>query len=193
MPYQPKQKKKPIYDENSGVEPTQDQIDRMVKQARNVILYWLSRGDQPRANLFKKVRAKGIPEDIINGVLNQFEDMDFINDERFAKYFIDSKLKYDKLAKWGIAQKLREKGIDKEIIEETLSEVDETLIEDNAYALVRKRLASSKKYEPQKRLKNLADMLIRKGYGVGQAFQIVKDVLKEEQEDLQLDDEQDWE
>jgi regulatory protein len=178
--YNNKPKRKPIYDETLGEPPTEDQIERMKKQANNVVTYWMDQSEKTRHELFTKIKNKGITDDVANEILAKYEELGYIDDKKFAENFIYSKQKYEKLGKRSIGYKLKFKGVAQEIIDEALLDVDEEEEEDNARLLLERKMRSTKKLEPHKRITNLASMLARKGYSSSVAFKLAKEAVEAE-------------
>lgn len=185
--YQARRKKrKPIYDPETGVPPTEEQIAKMRKQAMNVIAYWLNQGDQPRKKMYDKlVDGKGIVPEVANTILDEMEHKGYIDDQRYAENFVESKMRYDKLGAFAIKQKLSLKGIPKEIIDEVTSNIEAEEQEENAMELARKRIYPTRNMEPQKRLQNIAAYLVRRGYNGGVAFRVAKEALAEAKEEAE--------
>lgn len=178
--YGGKKKRKPIYDATLGLPPTEEQNVAMTKQAKNVANWWLEQFDKSRKEIFDKIKNKGITDEIANSVLDEYEKLGYINDKRFAENFIYSKTTYEKLGKQAIKYKLMQKGVANHIIEEALSEIEDENLEDNARILAERKLRSTAKYEPYKRVQNIANHLMRKGYNGGVAFRIAKEVIEKE-------------
>ncbi len=81
------------------------------------------------------------------------------------------------LAKRALADELRRKGVDAELVREAVDEVDPADEEEAARALVRKKLPSLRKVDRATATRRLVGMLARKGYSAGLAFAVVKDEL----------------
>jgi regulatory protein len=159
-----KKKRKPIYDVNSGVPPTDEENEKMERQAKNVTEYWLGQSDRSRK---------------ANKVLNYYEERDYINDERFANQFVHSKTTYEKLGKRAIAFKLREKGVDADLIASAIDEIDEENEEEQARELALRKARSNRRYEYQKRVQQIAGLLSRRGYSGSLIFRLAKEAIEE--------------
>lgn len=172
-------KRKPIYDETLGEAPTDEQNQKMLKQAKNVVTYWLERGDKTRQELFLKIKNKNITDEIANTILNQMEKLDYINDQRYAENFVYSKQTYDKLGINAIKYKLRLKGINQDIIDQVLAEVDEEVEEENAWQIALKKAKGNQTLETNKRIHQVAGILARKGYSGNLVFTLAKKAVEE--------------
>jgi regulatory protein len=174
-----KKKRKPIYDPETGLPPTEEEIEKMERQAKNVAEYWLGAADRSRKELFTKIKNKGIIDEIANKVLDEYEEKGYIDDERYANQFVHSKTHYEKLGKRSIAFKLREKGVDSDIIEAAISEIDEELEEEQAKELAVRKARTNRRYDNQKRVQQIAGLLSRRGYSGSLIFRLAKEAIEE--------------
>lgn len=174
----PYQKKSRFYVEPD--EPlTEKQLERLLKKMENICVWYLTKGKKTRKELEMKLRERRYPKDYIDRVLDKLEARGEIDDKEYAEYFAYSRHQYDRLGKRAIENKLRLKGVSSEIIAEAVELIDVDEEYENAKILVERRVRSTRNLEPQKRLERLARMLIGKGYDLGTAFTIVKEVLAE--------------
>jgi regulatory protein len=146
--------------------------------ARKILLDALTGQARSRKELADKLAKKDVPGEIAARLLDRFEEVGLIDDEAFARAWIESRQPGKGLARRALAQELRRKGIDDEIAREALDEIDPDDEEAAARALVRKKLRSVQGLEQQKAMRRLVGMLARKGYGSDLAFAIVKDELR---------------
>lgn len=166
---------------------TPQEVAKYISRVRYTVMYHLQKGDKTRHELEQKLLKKvDIPAIYFGPVLDEYEEKNFINDERYASTFVHSRAEYRKQGKGVIQMELVRKGVAREIIDAALEDWDEDEAEDRARELVRRRLRATQKLEPQKRVQNLVGMLARKGYPFGTAFSVVKEVLNE----AELDEEQ---
>lgn len=179
MPYNQRRPRKLIYDVTLGEPPTEEQIEKMKRQSKNVVEYWLSQADKTRKELKDKLLKKGIIDEIIEETLDSYAAGGYIDDERYAENFVYSKTKYDRLGKRAVAFKLREKGIDADTIQRVTEEIDEELEEENAKEIALKKARQNQRFDDQKRIQQIAGMLARKGYSGGLIFKLAKEAIEE--------------
>jgi len=79
-----------------------------------------------------------------------------------------------------IAQELRRKGIDAEVADEALAQVDDADESDAAVEVARKKLRQTVALERPVRIRRALGALGRKGYSSGVAMQAIQAVLAEE-------------
>jgi regulatory protein len=75
---------------------------------------------------------------------------------------------------------LRRKGVAEALVEQALEQVDPDQEQDNAQALVQRRLAATAGLDPRKRTQRLVGMLARRGYSTSLAFEVVRQALAAE-------------
>jgi regulatory protein len=147
--------------------------------ARAIVLRQLTMGARTRAQLQQALARKDIPEDIVKAVLDRFEELDLVDDEEFSRQWVQSRHLGRGLARRALAYELRQRGV----AEETLKQAVGKLTPDDelsaARELVRRRAVSMGGDDPQRRVRRLAGMLARKGYGGAVAMQAIRTELAE--------------
>jgi regulatory protein len=156
--------------------------------ARKILLDALTGQARSRKELADKLAKKDVPSELAERLLDRFTEVGLIDDEAFAKAWIESRQPGKGLARRALAHELRRKGIDDEIARDALDEIDPGDEAAAARALVRKKLHSVRGLDQQKATRRLVGMLARKGYGAGMAFAIVKDELRQDGESQPHDD-----
>ncbi|MFI1304847.1 recombination regulator RecX [Streptomyces sioyaensis] len=156
------------------------------EQARAICLRLLTGSPRTRKQLGDALRQRGIPEEAAEEVLSRFEDVGLIDDAAFADAWVDSRHHGRGLARRALARELRTKGVDSALIEEAVGRLDSAQEESTARELVDRKLWATRGLDREKRLRRLAGMLARKGYGEGLALRVVKQALEEEGEDPEL-------
>ncbi|WP_327294904.1 MULTISPECIES: recombination regulator RecX [unclassified Streptomyces] len=154
------------------------------EQARAICLRLLTGTARTRKQLAEALRKRDIPEEVSEEVLSRFEEVGLINDAAFADAWVETRHHGRGLAKRALARELRTKGVDSELIEEAVGQLDSEQEEETARELVTRRLRSTRGLDRDKRLRRLAGMLARKGYPEGMALRAVRQALEAEGEDL---------
>jgi regulatory protein len=148
--------------------------------ARQICLQLLEVGPRTRKELTDALAKKGVPDDAADEVLGRFADVGIIDDALFASMWVSSRHRGRGLAGRALSQELRRKGIDDETVREAVGQLDPDEEAETARSLVRRKLASTRGLTTEARVRRLAGMLARKGYGAGLAFRIVKEELERE-------------
>ena len=72
--------------------------------------------------LQQKLKLKKYPADVIVKVLRELENLDFLNDERYAQIFVENLKRYKSFGFYGIKSKLMAKKIPNDMIEQVLQD-----------------------------------------------------------------------
>ncbi|MET8926243.1 recombination regulator RecX [Streptomyces sp. NPDC004623] len=156
-----------------------------VEQARNICLRLLTGTPRTRKQLADALRKKEIPEEAAEEVLSRFEDVGLIDDAAFADAWVESRHHGRGLARRALVRELRTKGVDPTVIDEAVGQLDPEQEEETAPELVARKLRSTRGLDRDKRLRRLAGMLARKGYGEGMALRVVRQAIEAEGEDTE--------
>ncbi|MFE9727582.1 recombination regulator RecX [Streptomyces sp. NPDC005794] len=156
-----------------------------VEQARNICLRLLTGTPRTRQQLADALRKREIPDEAAEEVLSRFEDVRLIDDAAFADAWVESRHHGRGLARRALVRELRTKGVDPAVIDEAVGQLDPEQEEETARELVARKLRSTRGLDRDKRLRRLAGMLARKGYGEGMALRVVRQAIEAEGEDTE--------
>jgi regulatory protein len=147
--------------------------------ARKILLDALTGAARSRQELRDKLAKRDVPDELAERLLDRFTEVGLVDDEAFARAWVESRQRSRGLARRAIAQELRRKGVDDETARTALDELDPVQEEQAARALVRKKLRSVSGVDRTTATRRLAGMLARKGYPAGLAFAVVRAELGE--------------
>ena len=133
--------------------------------ARAVVLRQLTGSPKSRKQLEDALTRKGCDPDVAARVLDRFEEVGLVDDRAFAESFVRSKQAGRGLARRALSHELRHKGVDDEVAQAVLEEVDPESERARAHELVAKKLRSMHGLDRSVQARRLAGMLARKGYG----------------------------
>lgn len=145
--------------------------------ARKILLDQLTGQARSRSQLADRLAGKGVPDDVAERLLTRFEEVGLVDDEAFARSWVQSRQAGKGLARKALAQELRRKGIDDEVARVALDEVDPDDEVEAARVLVRRKLRSVARVDHATAVRRLTGMLARKGYSAGSAFRVVREEL----------------
>jgi regulatory protein len=148
--------------------------------ARAVCLRLLSLQPRTRAELATALAKRNIPGDAADAVLARFGEVGLIDDAAFAQAWVETRQRGRGLARRALAQELRNRGVDADIAQAALSQLDPGREEEAARALVARKLPGTRGLPTPTRLRRLAGMLGRKGYPQGLALRVIRDALAAE-------------
>ncbi|MEU5979037.1 recombination regulator RecX [Streptomyces sp. NPDC047315] len=157
------------------------------ERARAICLRLLTGTPRTRKQLADALHKREIPPEVADDVLSRFEDVGLINDTAFAQAWVESRHHSRGLARRALARELRTKGVAPALVDEAVGQLDSEREEETARALVARKLRATRGLDRDRRIRRLAGMLARKGYGEGLALKVVRQALEEEGEQ-DLDD-----
>ncbi len=163
------------------------------ERAREICLRQLAVRPRTRSELAGALRQRGIDDEVAAEVLERYGEVGIIDDTAFARAWVSSRHHGRGLASRALANELRQKGVDAEVVGTALADLDPETEEATARAMVERKLRSDRGGPPEARLRRLVGMLARKGYPPGLAMKVVRDALarraadEDEQTDLDLD------
>ena len=153
--------------------------------AREVLVGKLTDRAHSRADLAQTLAQKQVPAEVAEAVLDKFEAAGLINDKEFARSWVQSRQRTKGLARNVLAMELRRKGVDEEIAQEALSELDPDVERRAAHQLVQKKLRTMTGLDQQVQIRRLTGLLARKGYSPRVAFDVVREELDVEAQALE--------
>jgi regulatory protein len=145
--------------------------------ARKILLDQLTGRARTRKELADKLAQRNVPAEVATRLLDRFEEVGLIDDSVFARDWIEQRQAGRGLARRALAQELRRKGIDDEVANEALEEVDVEDEEAAARRVVQAKLRSVRSLDRDKAVRRLVGALARKGHSSSVAFRVVKEEL----------------
>ena len=136
------------------------------QKVKEAFYRYLSGRDHASFELRQKVQKKGFKQEIIDSVLEEFENKGFLNDESFAVKFASDKANFKQWGPKKIENALYKKGIGRAIIKKAIESVAENLEQDQIcvdLALKRKR-HFLRENDPFRRKQKIYAYLAGKGY-----------------------------
>jgi regulatory protein len=147
--------------------------------ARAILLDALTGQARSRKELRDKLAKRDVPDELAERLLDRFGEVGLVDDQAFARAWVESRQRSRGLARRALAQELRRKDVDDETARTALDELDPDQEAQAASELVRRRARSMRTLDPAVATRRLVGMLARKGYSPGLAYRIVRDVLGE--------------
>lgn len=119
------------------------------------------------------LRRKKVNETIHEDLFNRLKRLELLDDEKFAKWWVEQRLTFRKKSKKEIQFELRVKGISSEIIKNVL---DEVVIDEEKIAkeLIKQKKYKWERFEKKIREQKMKEYLMRKGFGWNIVSKVVK-------------------
>ncbi len=90
----------------------------------------------------QKLLSWGLEEDDADKAIRYLQDQNFLDDSRYAGYYVRDKLKINKWGRIKILHMLRQKKIAENIIEKSIEKIDEALYEEILDNLIKTKMKS---------------------------------------------------
>ena len=149
--------------------------------ARNIVLRQLTNSPKSRHQLAVKLAEKDIPDEVIQAVLDRFEEVQLVDDADFAHRWVASRSSSKSLARGALRRELANKGIGGELAEEALEQVSDEDELAAARALAQRKLQTSvdltDRSARDKQARRLVSMLARKGYSPSLGYRVVNELI----------------
>jgi regulatory protein len=121
-----------------------------------------------------------VPDDAAATVLERFAEVKLIDDELFARAWVESRHHGRGLAGRALGAELRQRGVSSDDIETALGQLDPEQEVATARELIERRLPASAGMPGPARMRRLTGVLARKGYPPGLAYRVIREALERE-------------
>ena len=157
-------------------------MNEQLQKAKDAAYNYLSYRARSVKEVRDKLVQKEFAEEIIEQVVDDLQRQKLLNDREFARRFVEARLGRANGSR-KLAQELRRKGIETEIIDEVLGEFAATLdSEERAIGLLGKQTWRYRGLERDKAKRRMLGFLARRGYDAQMARSAVDKVWQELQE-----------
>ena len=154
-----------------------DEIERAVTAALTFVSY------RPRSEreVRDRLRLRDFSQPAIDQAVERMRGWEYLNDEEFARWWVENRGEHRPRGKRLLAGELRTKGVSSEVINEVLeaAEIDEF---PAALEVARKRMNSLSGLDRQAQERRLGSYLARRGYGWDVVGPVLKTLFSEAEE-----------
>lgn len=163
----------------TGVDITPQQIETLkelddIAKATDSAIRLLTARPRSVREVQSRLRRKAFDDATIERVIERLKDLRYIDDEAFARFWVENRESNRPRGRRLLEQELRSKGIEREIVANTIEDAG---IDERAGALeiARAKLRSYQDLDPEVVKRRLGAFLARRGYG----YSVIKPVLTE--------------
>jgi regulatory protein len=136
--------------------------DNRLQQALETAYRYLNPRDRTISEMRRHLESKGVAADSVESAIQTLTDQGYLNDVQFARAFAEDKRE---LEQWGddrIQRGLLERGIDRELAEQTLGADDSEPEIERALGVLRRRFPTPPRDRRER--ERALGVLLRKGY-----------------------------
>lgn len=123
------------------------------------------------------MRAKLVPGEVIDEVLDRFTEVQLIDDEAFARAWSESRHRYRHLSRIVIRRELRGKGVSDDDTRAALEQITDDDELEGARQVALKKARSLRSLDPVVARRRLQGALARRGYSSSIVIRVTREVL----------------
>ncbi|MCA9919133.1 MAG: RecX family transcriptional regulator [Anaerolineales bacterium] len=142
-----------------------------VEKAKELAIRYIEYRPRSLAETRQHLQKKEYPEAVVEQVLERLQAVGLLDDAAFARYWVDQRETFKPRSKIALQQELRQKGLERTLIDEVTAELDEFAAAQQAAEPKARRWSNLP--EQQFRQK-LGGFLQRRGFG----YDVVREVTK---------------
>ena len=167
--------------DNEMTPAPRERKSKTAAQALQSLMRLCSRAEKSTGDAYRLMRTWGVPESKQQEVVNRLVAQRFIDNRRYAEAYAREK---SQLAGWGarkIAMQLRAKGVEREIIAETIASLDADAQIDKLHEKLRRKLRTTKAANSYELRGKLLRYALGLGYDYEQTAAALDKIVAEEQ------------
>lgn len=151
-----------------------EQLDKRdeIHRGRERVLRLLARRPYSSAEISRYLRRHQYGDDVIQNIIDDLTNAELIDDDAFAAYWVEQRETFRPRSRLALRQELSQKGIERDIVTEALSDVDEA---DAARRVARKQAGKWRGLSEDEWRTKMTRYLLRHGY----PYDLIKDVVTE--------------
>jgi regulatory protein len=138
--------------------------------------------------MLDKMKKWELPEDAIARNMEFLTQKKFIDDERFARFFINDKIKYNKWGRRKVEQALWMKHIPKEISNPIFEEIEDDMYLETLLPLLKNKYKTIKAKNDYERSMKLIRFALGRGYGMDVIHKCIDKMKEEDLGDIDFED-----
>jgi regulatory protein len=155
------------------------QVEDANEMAYQKALHFLSYRPRSSAEVRQNLTKRGTPEPLVEETLNRLQRAGLVNDQEFARAWVENRNTFQPRSKLALRMELRRKGLSDEIVQPVLDEqVDEEALAFEAARKYARRLTGLEWFEFRQKL---SGFLARRGFSYTTLSPVVSEVWKETQ------------
>lgn len=161
-----------------GQEISRSELEKLdlrdeIHRARERVLRLLARRPYSSSEIARYLRRHQIDGEIIQNVIDDLTEAKLIDDDAFAAYWVEQRDTFRPRSRLALRQELNQKGVDREIVTEALSAMDEI---DAARRVAQKQAGRWRGLPETEWRAKLTRYLMRQGYPYDIVSEIVTEV-----------------
>ncbi len=125
----------------------------------------------------QKLKSMHMIPEAIDAIIVHLLKHNFLNEERFAKAFVNGKFRIKKWGKYRLASELKKKGISKYNLNQAFKEISELEYIETFNILAQKKMASLSDANSRNKKKKFIDYLLYRGWESHMVYEKANDLI----------------
>lgn len=139
--------------------------EKLLNKAKNNAYALLRLRPRSEFEIRQRLKLKGYDDSLIESVAGDLRRLGDIDDEKFAKFWIESRMHLNPMGDVILKHELKLKGVSDSIIEAALSQKAKNYDEyEVAFSMAKERFERFRKLDRHKAMKRVYDFLMRRGF-----------------------------
>ena len=154
------------------------ETDKVKARAKNNAYALLRQRPRSVYEIRNRLKLKGYDDDIIEDIVASLERSGDLDDGKFAKIWVESRMHMNPAGDVVLKHELKGKGVSDSIIEAVLTEKSEKYDEyEIALSMAKDRFERLKKLDRRKATKRIYDFLLRRGFKYDNIRRVVENLV----------------
>ncbi|MDO5676633.1 MAG: regulatory protein RecX [Propionibacteriaceae bacterium] len=154
-----------------------------VEVARKIALDQLATRARSEQELRQVMQRRNVPADVADEIVERFTEVGLLNDAAFAQALTASRSEFSLRGRARIRQELQAKGIEREIANEVLADINPEVEREAALTLARRRMRSMAGLQRHVARRRMAGVLARRGFPSSVVSSVLEEVLGSDWQD----------
>jgi regulatory protein len=147
-----------------------------VEQAYERALNYLSYRPRSKGEVRRNLRRKDVEDAVIDAVIERLTRAGLLDDQEFAEYWVDNRARFNPRGLRGLRHELRQKGVSRDIIDDTLATFDVEAAARKAAEAGARRLSQAASRDFRRKLQAY---MARRGFSYAVIKPLVQEKLNE--------------
>ena len=153
--------------------------EKILARARNNAYSLLRQRPRSEYEIRNRLKLKGYMEAVIEEVVAGLKRIGEIDDVKFARIWMESRMRLNPMGDVVLRHELKEKGVSDSVIEATLQDKAAKFDEyEVAFSMAKERFERFKNLDRQKAMKRVYDFLLRRGFKYDTVSRIVDNLTR---------------
>lgn len=146
-------------------------------QALSKLAAYCSKAERCEFDVRKKLNSWELQEEVQERIVDRLKKEKFLDERRFVESFIRDKVRFNKWGKAKIVFELKKKKVSALIIDEYISEINSSELDDSLRKILNTKLKSVKANSDYDRKVKLVRFALGRGFSMQQTMKVLNEII----------------